>query len=184
MFRRVVKISRLQTLEELEGTCELYKTATPRELERRIRSLNGIEFETFLATVLSRLPDFREIKTTRQSHDDGVDLEGLYVPSVRGPQFALIGQAKQTSQPISASQARDFVGALNISEKRSKVGLYVSTSGFTAPARETLRKCTDSIMCWGMEELIEHSQDIATRRVDLSFGVPDVTFWDEVLGRT
>lgn len=184
MFRRAVRLSRLPTVEELESTCELYQSSTPRETERRIRSLSGIEFEIFLASVLTNLPEFREISTTRQSHDEGIDLRGLYVPSNSGPQFTLRGQAKQVQSAVTAGQARDFIGALHITGERGLVGLFVSTGGFTEPAREALEKCNVRIMQWDMKELVSRSQELTTRKVDLSFGIPDDTFWDELLGRT
>jgi len=184
MFRRVVKLWKLPTIEELESACELYQNVTPREIERRILGLTGLEFETFLASLLTRLPQFREIATTRQSHDEGIDLKGIYVPGANSPHFVLIGQAKRVVSPVSAHQARDFIGALHLSGERGLVGLFVSTGGFTQPAQDALDKCNVRIMCWDLATLIEHSKELTMRRVELSFGVPDNTFWDEILGRS
>jgi HJR/Mrr/RecB family endonuclease len=184
MFRRVVKLWKLPTIQELESTCELYQSVTPTEIERRILALSGIEFEIFLASILTRLPQFREIATTQQSHDEGVDLKGIYVPGPDSPHFALIGQAKRVTSAVTASQARDFIGALHLSAERGLVGLFVSTGGFTQPARDALDKCNIRIMRWDMVTLIEHSKELTTKKVELSFGVPDNTFWDEILGRS
>src|SRR5436190_54616 len=72
----VVRIRTLPKAEELEGAAELYEHATPLDLEQRVRSLSGIEFEHFLGAILGRLPQFRNIAVTRPSRDEGIDVRG------------------------------------------------------------------------------------------------------------
>lgn len=188
--RNAVQIRALPTAEELQNAAMLYEQETPVLLEQRIRSLSGIEFEHFLGVVLGRLPQFRNISLTRPSRDDGIDFKGIYVAEHASPHFALvgqaivIGQAKQTSAAVNASDARDFIGALDTAGERRTVGLLISTSGFTEPALQALKRSRYFIITWGMSELLAVSQSSITRRIDVAFTLPDETFWDELLGRT
>jgi restriction endonuclease Mrr len=181
-FRRAIRVSKLPTVEELQSAAEIYELATPEEVERKIRGLTGVEFERFLGAILGRMPAFRNVVTTQGSHDGGVDLRGHYIPSSIGPQFDLLGQAKQWKSAVTASQARDFIGALDTCGRPRVIGLFVSTSGYTRPAIDTFDKSRYNFIRWEMIDLIGISQGLATRRVEVSFSVPDETFWDEVLG--
>src|SRR5262245_20124329 len=44
LFRKVVRVTRLLTAEEMERIEELYRLSTPEEVERRIRQLSGLQF--------------------------------------------------------------------------------------------------------------------------------------------
>lgn len=182
LFRGALQVIKLPTVEEVQSTAEIYDNTTNEELERKIRNLSGMEFERFLAAVLGRQPEYRNISLTPASHDGGIDIRGLYVPANEQLQAPLFGQAKQVSAPIPASTARDFIGSLDIAGERRVYGLLVSSGGFTEPAVKAIRDSRYHITRWDMSDLLRECRDIATRQVHLSFSVPDQTFWDEVVG--
>jgi restriction endonuclease Mrr len=180
MFRSGFQVSTLATVEEIQSTAEIYHSTTDEELMRKIRSLSGIAFERFLGAVLARRPEYRNITVTQSTRDGGIDFRGHYVPTGMPSLMPLIGQAKQVSVPVSASVARDFIGALDTAPGRKAVGLLVSTAGFTAPAVKALEASHFNIFQWDMAHLLKICRGIATRQIALSFEVPDETFWDEV----
>jgi nicotinic acid phosphoribosyltransferase len=104
------------------------------------------------------------------------------VSSSIGHTFSLIGQAKQVAAPITAPTARSFIGAIDTAGVQHAVGLFVSTAGFTQQAISALGKSRYPIVTWGMTEILAKAAPIATRQVDISFTVPDETFWSEISG--
>lgn len=181
MFRSAFQVTRFPTVEEIQSTAEIYAGSTDTVLMNRIRNLTGLEFERFIATVLSHSAEYRNITVTPASRDGGVDFRGAYAPSeqLKAP---LMGQAKQVTHPVGASVAREFIGALETANERRVFGLIVSTAGFTDPAIATLDGSRFHILHWGMDELLKVSRGIATRLVDIRFEVPDQSFWDEIVG--
>jgi len=185
IFRNVVQVSRLATAEEIQSTAEVYESTKNEELERRIRSLSGIEFERFLTTILGRRSEYRNISVTQISRDGGIDFRGHFVPLENEQlQAPLIGQAKQVSSPITAGVARDFIGALDTASEKRVYGLFVSTGGLTEPAITAIRRSRYPITIWDMGDLLKQSRGIATCHINISFDVPDQTFWEEVIGST
>lgn len=186
MFRRTLCITRLPSLVDCERMAELYDRSTPDELRRRIRELSGVQFEMFLRSLLSAESCLTNVFITRVSHDHGIDFKASLREGPLVPPLPLIGQAKQTGAPITAGMARDFVGALDTcGETKSVVGLYVSTSGFTAPAIEAFERTRYHVMTWDLDAVAKRAQDggVGVQRRDLQFTVLDETFWDELGGR-
>ena len=182
IFRRVLRVVRVPTSVELQAAAELYEHSTPHDLEHKIRNLSGKEFERFVGAVLGRIPEFRSITLTSEGGDGGVDFRGQYVLPV-GPKLALIGQAKRVSAPVGASTARDFIGAVDTCGEQQPFGLFVSTAGYTTQAITTFEKSRYTIVTWGMEEILHHAAGIATKRVNLTFSMPDDIFWSEIVVR-
>jgi restriction endonuclease Mrr len=184
LFRRVLCITRLPSADEIARMEELYALTTPHEIDRRIRALSGAQFEHFLGELLRRMPGFKEVVVTQLSRDGGVDLRGKYVPDGRGPEWALIGQAKQVASPVAVEEARSFIGALDTCGQARVYGLFVSTGGFTDPAHQVLMRSRFPMAIWGLEEVRERVFEcqLGLRRVEVSFEMPDETFWDEVFG--
>jgi len=185
MFRRKLFITRLPDLIDCERIAELYEKSTPEELRTRICRLTGVQFESFLRSLLSSDSRLTNISITRVSHDGGIDFKGSLVQGLL--QLPLIGQAKQTKAAVTAGLARDFVGALDTSgEPKSVVGLYVSTGGFTEPAVEAFKRSRFHIMTWSLDEVASRAVEygVGAQRKNLQFLLLDETFWDELGGKT
>jgi hypothetical protein len=182
MFRNAFVLIRLPSPDEIQNTAELLTRGSLLDLEAKICTLTGRQFERFLKVLLSRQEEYRAIRVTKTSHDEGIDFEGYYIPN-QEIQLRLIGQAKNWRKPVSAAVARDFLGALATSKEQGPVyGLIVNTGGFTKPARKTLQKAHNFVIkCWDLNDLVTMGRGIATRKLDLSFEVPDPVFWEEVL---
>lgn len=181
MFRKVLVVTRLPDLVECERLAELYERSTPEELRRRICDLTGLQFENFIRSILSSDPKLTNISITAISHDGGIDFKGVivndYVP------LPLIGQAKQTKTAVTASLARDFIGALDTSgQPKSVVGLFVSTGGFTEPASEAFRRSRFHIITWDINEVAHRAvkYGVGIKNKNLTITTVDDTFWDEL----
>jgi len=184
LFRRVLRITKLPSADEMERISELYALSTPVAIDQRIRSLSGTQFEQFLAELLRKIAVFRDVRVTQPSRDGGIDVKGRYVPDERGPEWVLLGQAKQVVAPVSVDEARSFIGALDACGAARVFGLFVSTAGFTDPAHQALSRSRFHIAIWGLEEIRERVFEcgLGLRRVDISLEMVDETFWDEVVG--
>jgi len=184
LFRRVLRITPLPRADEVERIAELYSTSTPHEIERRIASLEGRQFENFLHELLSRMPQFSGVYLTPIAHDGGVDIGGNYTPDPHGPKWRLLGQAKRVTGAVDSAQARDFIGALDISRENKVVGLYICTAGFSGPALNAFRLSRFQILTWALPELKHHvlASAVGVQRVRLELDVPDETFWEEIRG--
>src|SRR5436309_951875 len=161
LFRRVVCVSKLPDADELERIAELYRRSAPEEVERRVRILTGPQFERFIGELLRQIPNFRAVHVTQVSRDGGIDFRGRYAPDVRGPEWPLLGQAKQTAAPVAVREARDFIGALDTSGEVKTFGLFVSTAGFTDPAHEALRRSRYPILVWSIDEVRERVFEVS-----------------------
>jgi hypothetical protein len=187
IFRRTLCITRLPGSIECERISELYARSTPEEIRRRIRGLTGIQFEEFLRSLLAVEPTLKNVTLTRASHDGGIDLKGRFIRGHLLPELPMIGQAKQIAASVSASMARDFIGALDTcGEAKPVVGLYVSTSGFTAPAADALSRCKYHVMTWDLEEVTKRAlaAGVGVVKVELPLLLADDTFWDELSGKS
>lgn len=184
--RSSLEISKMPTAEQLEQLVGLYEESTPRDLERRIGRLTGRQFEILMVELLGRIPKFRGIIITQLSHDGGVDFFGHYAPDANGLEWPLVGQAKHYRASLGAGDARDFIGALNTCGQKSPVGLFVCTSGFSAPAANVFERSDYQIMQWGLPEvrdkLIETGLGVRAYRSTLH--LPDDVFWEEMFGET
>lgn len=178
--RNVVTVARMPVAEEIQSVAEIYQRSTPAEIERKIRSLSGTEFERFLAAILSRRPEFRNVSLTPATSDGGVDFTGNYYDALLGRESRLVGQAKQWASPVPVNVAREFIGAMALAGEPGLIGIMICTSGFTGPATDALE--ARHVVRWDMAMLLKMSQGIATRQIDVTFFVPDETFWGEVIG--
>jgi hypothetical protein len=186
IFRRTLCITRLPGGVECERISELYARSTPEEIRRRICALTGTQFEEFLRSLLAAEPTLKHVALTPGSHDGGIDVKGRFIRGHLLPELPLIGQAKQIAAPVSASMARDFIGALDTAgETKPVVGLYVSTSGFTAPAVEALASCKYHVMTWDLDEVTKRAlaAGVGVLKIELPLLLADDTFWEELHGK-
>lgn len=185
MFKSVMSISRLPTAEQLERISEYYRESAPRDVKSYLRSLTGRQFEILVVTLLTKLSKFRNVLITQLSNDGGVDFRGWYVPEANGPEWPLVGQAKHLSRSVSASAARDFIGALDTCGEKAPVGLFISISGFSQPAVRAFDASHYRIVRWSLDELtsrlLEAGLGVRTFAPDVR--IVDQTFWEELRGR-
>lgn len=104
-------------------------TQTPSELARRLRNMDGIEFEEFTAQFFRARGYSTEM--TKVSGDHGIDLFAK-----KGQELLGI-QCKRWTKPVGEPIIRDFYGALMNS--RAKKGVVIATAGFTSQAIDFAR---------------------------------------------
>jgi len=100
------------------------------QLLERLRTLPPAGFEKICQRLL-RESGFQQVEVTGRSGDGGIDGKGiLQVNPLLS--FQVIFQCKRHSAAISASQIRDFRGAMT---GRADKGIFLTTSSFTADAK-------------------------------------------------
>jgi len=116
-----------------------------------LRNLPPSGFERICQRLL-RESDFQQVTVTGQSSDGGIDGHGILKvnPLVS---FKVIFQCKRYQGAVSASQIRDFRGAMT---GRADKGIFLTTGRFTLEAkREALRDGAPPIELVDGEQLVE-----------------------------
>lgn len=138
--RGIKKKSGVQKMTpDTEGFCEgddLSEEVDYRiELLSILRSLSPAGFERICQRIL-RESGFEQVKVTGKSGDGGIDGHGILQvnPFVS---FNILFQCKRYQGSVSASQIRDFRGAMM---GRADKGLIITTGSFTLDAKKEARR--------------------------------------------
>ncbi len=118
-----------QTQKEIEAT-ELWK-------EQLLRTLYAITPDAFerLAKRILTVSGFSQVQVTGKTGDGGIDGKGII--SISGLiSFHVIFQCKRYKGSVSASQVRDFRGAM---QGRADKGILITTGSFT---RDAIKEAT------------------------------------------
>jgi hypothetical protein len=82
------------------------------------------------------------IKSTKQSHDHGIDFWGDF------HSIKILGQCKNESKPLGEKYLRDLEGNLTHHGLKDKcIGILVSVNGFTDHAIRYLRQSPSPLLC-------------------------------------
>ncbi|MCB9249141.1 MAG: restriction endonuclease [Ignavibacteriales bacterium] len=121
-----------QQKEDVEDQPELF---TETNLLEVLRSLPPDGFEKICQRLL-RESGFQEVKVTGKSNDGGIDGYGILEinPFVS---FNVLFQSKRYKGAVSASQVRDFRGAM---QGRADKGIIITTGSFTSEAKKEARR--------------------------------------------
>ncbi|MCB0753844.1 MAG: restriction endonuclease [Ignavibacteriae bacterium] len=137
--RKAYRLSKLnkkpklnQQKEDVEDQPELF---TETNLLEVLRSLPPDGFEKICQRLL-RESGFQEVKVTGKSNDGGIDGYGILEinPFVS---FNVLFQSKRYKGAVSASQVRDFRGAM---QGRADKGIIITTGSFTSEAKKEARR--------------------------------------------
>jgi restriction system protein len=122
-----------------------------RELLDLLRSLSPDGFER-LCQLLLRVSGFKKVEVKGRSGDGGIDGEGILEinPLVS---LKVIFQSKRYKEAVSASQVRDFRGAM---QGRAEKGIFITTGRFTADAKaEAVREGVPPIELVDGDKLVQ-----------------------------
>lgn len=149
LFKRVQAVHQARAKEKAavqldESTIEVDVDDTPPspdsanardQLLEILRKLPPAGFEKLCQRLL-REAGFERVEVTGRSGDGGIDGQGLLQinPFVS---FKVLFQCKRYAGSVSASQVRDFRGAM---AGRADKGLMITTGSFTAEARKEARR--------------------------------------------
>jgi restriction system protein len=121
------------------------------ELLDLLRSLPPDGFER-LCQLLLRVSGFKKVEVKGRSGDGGIDGEGILEinPLVS---LKVIFQSKRYKEAVSASQVRDFRGAM---QGRAEKGIFITTGRFTADAKaEAVREGVPPIELVDGDKLVQ-----------------------------
>lgn len=159
-------------LTEIKENMEDEKESIKIELLQKIKTMNEYDFEKFSAQMLLKL-GFINVSVTQKSGDKGINGIGEYVISkVLIDKFAF--QCKRYStENVTGPQMKEFVAAL--SNKRIKQGIYITTTGYSADAKEVANTSGDIKI-----QLIDGNK-LSQILFDLKFGIKEAFALDNNL---
>ena len=142
-----------ESAEAIETSDEL---AWHQQLHQILLSLDPAAFER-LAQRLLRESGFIQVQVTGKSGDGGID--GVGIARINGfLSFHVLFQCKRYQGSVSASQIRDFRGAM---QGRTDKGLMITTGTFTRDAiKEATRDGAPPIDLIDGEQLVQRLKDL------------------------
>jgi Holliday junction resolvasome RuvABC ATP-dependent DNA helicase subunit len=98
-----------------------------------LQRLSGVEFEHVIGTLLHRMGFHAEV--TQATGDGGIDIVASLDRPIIGGRYLIQCKRLAPDTPVGAATVREFYGAFT-ADRRAVKGILVTTSGFTAQARE------------------------------------------------
>lgn len=140
-------VDKVEELEEMEWHQKLHKI---------LLALDPFAFER-LAQRLLRESGFIQVQVTGKSGDGGID--GVGIARINGfLSFHVLFQCKRYQGSVSASQIRDFRGAM---QGRTDKGLFITTGTFTRDAiKEATRDGAPPIDLIDGEQLVQRLKEL------------------------
>ena len=142
-------ITTLETLEEEELSWH-------QQIHKKLLSLEPSAFERLTQRLL-RESGFIQVQVTGKSGDGGID--GVGIARINGfLSFHVLFQCKRYQGSVSASQIRDFRGAM---QGRTDKGLFITTGRFTKDAvKEATRDGAPPIDLIDGEQLVQRLKEL------------------------
>ncbi|PSR16513.1 restriction endonuclease [filamentous cyanobacterium CCP3] len=142
-----------EAIDPLEALEEI---AWHQQLHRTLLSLDPSAFER-LAQRLLRESGFIQVQVTGKSGDGGID--GVGIARINGfLSFHVLFQCKRYQGSVTASQIRDFRGAM---QGRTDKGLFITTGTFTRDAiKEATRDGAPPIDLIDGEQLVQRLKEL------------------------
>jgi restriction system protein len=152
-----IALEKEQAPEEDEGEGVVAPSSWRDALMELLLALKPDQFERLIQRVL-RESGFTQVDVTGRSGDGGIDGKGiLRLGGLLG--FHVIFQAKRYSGSVSASQVRDFRGAM---VGRADKGLFITTGTFTKDAtKEATRDGAPPIDLIDGDQLVDKLKDLS-----------------------
>ncbi|MDJ0578416.1 restriction endonuclease [Crocosphaera sp.] len=147
--KTVNHITTLETLEEEELSWH-------QQIHKKLLSLEPSAFERLTQRLL-RESGFIQVQVTGKSGDGGID--GVGIARINGfLSFHVLFQCKRYQGSVSASQIRDFRGAM---QGRTDKGLFITTGRFTKDAiKEATRDGAPPIDLIDGEQLVQRLKEL------------------------
>jgi restriction system protein len=101
---------------------------------QNLLDLDGYEFEKLMLQLFEAIPEFDEVRRTRSWADGGIDLVAVNTTPFVGGRVAIQAKRFAPHRKVDISAVREVVGS--ISQREFNKGIIITTSGFTAAARE------------------------------------------------
>lgn len=135
--------------EELERVVKEFKATQIADMRERLAGVSAYRFEKIVMDLLERM-GYGRGATTQRSRDGGidgvVDMDQLGIGKV-------YMQAKRWSGNVGSPDIQKFTGSLNA--KKSKQGVFITTSDFTPEAREFSKNAGINVVLVDGRNLLE-----------------------------
>jgi restriction system protein len=158
--------------EIIEEAIESLRQSIAAELLQRLHDCDPITFERIVLDVLhgSGYGASREmLRQTASSGDGGID--GIISLDRLGLEKVYV-QAKRWQNPVGRPELQSFFGAL--SGRKANKGVFITTSDFTAGARDYARSVSDTLVLVNGAELVQLMIDCRVGVIHKSIRVPEL----------
>jgi restriction endonuclease Mrr len=182
-FTDVLRVEYIPTTGHIERALEVFEDNIDLELMNNINELSPVAFEFFIVELLSGVDWVKNVRVTQHKKDGGLDFIGEYILPDTLSTMIMIGEAKHWQKPVGVKQIREFIGVLASYEKSGpKIGIYISTNGFTESARKVMMNSPHRIHGYQRENLIDMMKkyNIGTQTINIEGRVVDEQFWKDL----
>jgi restriction system protein len=101
---------------------------------KNVLDLDGYEFEDLILLLFKAIPEFDEVRKTRSRADGGIDVVAVNKNEFTGGRVAIQAKRYAPHHKVPIADVREMVGS--ISQREFHKGIIITTSGYTAAARE------------------------------------------------
>lgn len=163
------KLGEMTPTEQMEIAFKSINDDLAADLLQRVLDMSPNFFEKLVLDLLLNMGFGSRNKemaiVTPTSHDNGVD--GIIPEDALGLDKIYIQAKRYTDNPVSKPEIHKFIGALD--EQKASKGVFITTSKFTAGAKETAEKASKKIVLIDGKSLadymIEYNVGVSEKKV-------------------
>jgi restriction system protein len=101
---------------------------------KNLMELDGYEFEDLILQLFRSIPEFDDVRKTRSRGDGGIDVVAVNKKEFTGGRVAIQAKCYAPGHKVPVAEVREMIGS--ISQREFHKGIIITTSGYTAAARE------------------------------------------------
>lgn len=101
---------------------------------QNLLDLDGYEFERLILKLCQAIPEFDEVRRTRERADGGIDLVAVNKTPFVGGRVAIQAKRFAPHRKVDIAAVREIIGS--ISQREFTSGIIITTSTFTSAARQ------------------------------------------------
>lgn len=163
------KLGEMTPTEQMDVAFKSINDDLAADLLQRVLDMSPNFFEKLVLDLLLNMGFGSRNKemaiVTPTSHDNGVD--GIIPEDALGLDKIYIQAKRYTDNPVSKPEIHKFIGALD--EQKASKGVFITTSKFTAGAKETAEKASKKIVLIDGKNLadymIEYNVGVSEKKV-------------------
>lgn len=163
------KLGEMTPTEQMDVAFKSINDDLAADLLQRVLDMSPNFFEKLVLDLLLNMGFGSRNKemaiVTPTSHDNGVD--GIIPEDALGLDKIYIQAKRYTDNPVSKPEIHKFIGALD--EQKASKGVFITTSKFTAGAKETAEKASKKIVLIDGKSLadymIEYNVGVSEKKV-------------------
>ena len=163
------KLGEMTPTEQMDVAFKSINDDLAADLLQRVLDMSPNFFEKLVLDLLLNMGFGSRNKemaiVTPTSHDNGVD--GIIPEDALGLDKIYIQAKRYTDNPVSKPEIHKFIGALD--EQKASKGVFITTSKFTAGAKETAEKASKKIVLIDGKSLadymIEYNVGVSEKKI-------------------